>query len=254
MRHLESVIAPLVEAEAGRCLRPVTLPSEGQIWLSAFNLQDFDSMLTVAGLEHGQFAILSNEFGLEPVKSFAFVDQFTRLGTPALLLRELVTQKRTLLVRRVQKKHPGIRAAYQAYNRRGFGVDDVVAILSPPNCQPTVPHADGHAILQLHLAGHKRWTYWDVVQDDLIDNAPSTAALQRTFHDLSVEKSGKSLTLRPGDMLFLPKRTLHTAVNGPEWSLSVSFQLSPLWGMGQLTTGRDLDTTDVFGEVGLSDS
>lgn len=201
--------------------------------------------MTVLGVEHGQFAVLSEEWGLKAISIFRYVDRFHRLAAPALLMEELLRHRRTLLFRHLQRRSVAVRAAFNRYVSDGLALRDVVAILSPPDSRATIPHADGHAILQLQLLGQKDWQFWDVVDDALVDKAPSVAALAQTFKDHAESHPGTRVTLAPGDMLFLPKRALHTATATTTFSLSLSFQLPDHWDAHTDATVAD-PVYDVF--------
>jgi Cupin superfamily protein len=210
-------------------------PAAGADWLSLFTLADLDRLLTVVGVEHWQFSLLAEEMGLRQVKLFDYVDKLSRLGVPLRLLTELLTRRRSLLLRHIQIRCPGVRAAFNAFGKAQVEIADVVTILSPPNSQATAPHADGRAILQLQLRGRKHWKVWKVIADDVIDRAFSVSELSEAFDRAAISTHAAELTLDPGDMLFLPKRALHTATTGTAFSLSLSFQLAAHW--------RPLDTT-----------
>lgn len=207
----------------------LSFPGAGQAWLDVVNLDDVERAMSVNGIEHTQFALLGKDLGLRAIKAFDYVDRITRLATPVLLLEQLIERRRSLLFRHLQRRSLGARAMFDRLIDDGLPVEDVVAIVSPPDSTATVPHADGHAILQLQLSGGKTWRYWGVVEDHLIDRAPSIEALAAAFDDHARGRSATQVRLQPGDMLFLPKRTLHHALNHDHFSLSLCFQFPSTW-------------------------
>ncbi|MFL9958548.1 cupin domain-containing protein [Paraburkholderia nemoris] len=196
-------------------------------WVGAFNINDFDRLLTISGVEHGQFSIMSADAGLKRQKMFAYVNTLTRLCSPSMALEEMLVRGRTLLVRHIQRRSPYVRAIYNSLVRSGVPVSDVVAILSPPEAQATPPHADGHPNIQIQLMGRKWWRAWGRVEEGTFKEAASIRELERNFHEISLDSPKVAVLLKPGDLLYVPYRVMHTATTKVDFSLSISFQLHP---------------------------
>ncbi|MFS8036745.1 JmjC domain-containing protein [Xanthobacter sp. AM11] len=218
----------------------------GRKWLDAITLNDIERAISVQGVEHHQFSLLAEDAGLKTINAYQYVERFNRLASPALLLEELIKQKRTLLFRHFHRRCPAAAAVFTSLVNAGFLLDDVVAILSPPNSIATTPHADGHAILQLQLSGEKVWRYWGIVEDERIEGAKVVEELRHIFDEKAANQPATQLTLRPGDMLFLPKRMLHHAKNGDAFSLSLSFQFASRWSNSRPSKST-YGPSDVFG-------
>lgn len=204
-------------------------PGLGKPWLHIFDISELERLLSVVGVESSQFSLLAQEWRLRPAKSYNFVDPLHRLAIPVSIMEEVLRHDRTILLRHLQQRSPTIRAAFNCLRQAGLPVNDTVAFLSPPRVQATIPHADGHAILQLQLSGCKVWHLWDIVENDLLDYASSVDALEEIFRTHVKRNTRKEVVLRPGDMLFLPRRLVHTAINSADFSLSISFKFNDKW-------------------------
>jgi len=240
----------LAEQIAVLCQKDMTdgclFPGAGRQWLDAITLNDIERAISVQGVEHHQFALLAEDAGLRTINAYQYVERFNRLASPVLLLEELIKHKRSLLFRHFHRRSPAAAAIFTSLVSDGLLVDDVVAILSPPNSTATTPHADGHAILQLQLSGEKVWRYWGVVEDEHVEGANTVEELKQVFDEKAAGLPVTQLVLRPGDMLFLPKRMLHHATNGDAFSLSLSFQFASRWANSRASKSP-YGPSDVFG-------
>jgi hypothetical protein len=93
--------------------------------------------------------------------------------------------------------------------------------LTPPGAQGFRVHYDTHDVLVLQVLGEKRWRLWP--------GQPVPRPTRRTPWASSIEPEGEAttLTLRPGDTLYVPRGVLHDAAaqEGDEPSLHVTVGL-----------------------------
>lgn len=93
--------------------------------------------------------------------------------------------------------------------------------LTPPGAQGFRVHYDTHDVLVLQVLGEKRWRLWP--------GQPVPRPTRRTPWASTIEPEGEaeSLTLRPGDTLYVPRGVLHDAAaqEGEEPSLHVTIGL-----------------------------
>ena len=88
------------------------------------------------------------------------------------------------------------------------------SVITPPASQTLPVHANKHDAFLLQLAGHKRFTLYDTPQDRLLprrDQAPSRYEAVAGVDAGSGLRVERTLTLGPGDVLFLPRGTRHAA-------------------------------------------
>jgi hypothetical protein len=93
--------------------------------------------------------------------------------------------------------------------------------LTPPGAQGFRVHYDTHDVLVLQVIGEKRWRLWD--------GQPVPRPTWRTPWPGNIEPAGEAttITLRPGDTLYVPRGVLHDAAaqEGEDPSLHVTIGL-----------------------------
>jgi len=77
------------------------------------------------------------------------------------------------------------------------------------------PHYDSTEVFVLHLGGEKRWRIWD-------QRAPNPIGGRGVAEPHEAGRGSQELTLRDGDLLYLPRGTFHDALALSDESLHVS--------------------------------
>jgi lysine-specific demethylase/histidyl-hydroxylase NO66 len=102
------------------------------------------------------------------------------------------------------------------------------AYITPPQSQGFAPHYDVHDVFVLQVAGRKHWRIHEpVVTDPLADQPWQTQRAQvasRTADDLPLIDT----VLEPGDALYLPRGTIHSAAARGELSIHLTVGVHPL--------------------------
>ena len=103
--------------------------------------------------------------------------------------------------------------------------------LTPPDAQGFAPHYDDVDVFVLQIEGEKRWVLHSPLDEsDILPRFPS--------QDLHPEALGEPLatvTMHPGDIMYLPRGTIHHAISG---SGAASLHLTV--SISRLHTWRDL--------------
>ena len=101
------------------------------------------------------------------------------------------------------------------------------AYITPPQNQGFAPHHDVHDVFVLQVSGRKHWTVHAPVVKDPLDNQPfngfKAAIAERVGEAPSVDT-----TLEPGDALYLPRGTIHSAQALGETSVHLTVGVHPL--------------------------
>lgn len=96
---------------------------------------------------------------------------------------------------------------------------------TPPRAQGFVPHADGHDVFVLQVAGRKHWRVF----------APSVPfPLEEQAGPVNRGRLGRRLIdaiLEPGHVLYMPRGFIHDAVAGDEASVHLTLGVQPLLWM-----------------------
>lgn len=101
------------------------------------------------------------------------------------------------------------------------------AYITPPQSQGFAPHHDTHDVFVLQVSGRKHWTAHPPVVDDPLGNQP--------FDAFKAEIAGRvaedpliDTVLEPGDALYLPRGTVHSARALGETSIHLTVGVHPL--------------------------
>ncbi|MDT7727584.1 MAG: bifunctional lysine-specific demethylase and histidyl-hydroxylase [Actinomycetota bacterium] len=112
--------------------------------------------------------------------------------------------------------------------------------LTPPGSRGLTPHHDTHDVLVCQLHGSKSWTFH-----------PTQTALPLQSQGFSMPKAGagdpeREFVLRPGDMAYLPRGTVHAAKANEEASLHLTIGVNPMAWSNVLHAAVDqVSATDV---------
>lgn len=115
---------------------------------------------------------------------------------------------------------PGLRALAAALNSTFAGRSDVIAFLTPAGRRGLAPHYDPVDVFVVQLEGSKSWRVWPVPPDRRGDDAGNLD--EATLGPPAVE-----VTLRPGDVLYVPYNCAHVATAADSVSLHLSVTVAP---------------------------
>ncbi|RZJ41364.1 MAG: cupin [Brevundimonas sp.] len=90
-------------------------------------------------------------------------------------------------------------------------------------------HFDNHDVFVIHTEGEKVWNLYQTRADNPVDLMPDTADTRRYFEQTRGPVLQR-VTMRPGDVLYLPRGWYHDALAQDGGSLHVTFSVSPLYG------------------------
>ncbi|XXX72212.1 cupin domain-containing protein [Sorangium sp. So ce134] len=97
-------------------------------------------------------------------------------------------------------------------------------IISPPRSQGFLPHTDPYGVLVLQLSGAKRW-----LSHGIRDRRPSSQGVDH--HHLAQEPPLETFEVCAGDLLYLPRGTVHSAATARAHSIHLSLALVPARGV-----------------------
>ncbi len=101
------------------------------------------------------------------------------------------------------------------------------AYITPPQNQGFAPHHDVHDVFVLQVSGRKRWIVHRPVVEDPLDHQSFNG-----FKDEIAERIGEEAlidtALEPGDALYLPRGTIHSAQALGETSIHLTVGVHPL--------------------------
>ena len=86
-------------------------------------------------------------------------------------------------------------------------------------------HYDTHEVFAVHIAGEKTWRIYECPTPDVIRHARFLIA-DDAFHDRNKGRLTAEVTLRPGDLLYIPRGWYHDALAKSEATIHVAFGLT----------------------------
>jgi hypothetical protein len=119
--------------------------------------------------------------------------------------------------------------------------------LTPPRAQGFRIHGDTHDVLILQVQGEKLWRFWPTPPVPLVDNS------MPPDKQPSLDEEPRTQMLRPGDVFYLPRATLHDAVSHDAQSslhLTVGL-LGQSWGEALHAVLNVMDPQDLLQAVGM---
>lgn len=102
----------------------------------------------------------------------------------------------------------------------------VNAYITPPGNCGFDPHYDVHDVFVLQTAGRKTWRVHAPVHPDPLPDQPWTDHRAQIAARMR-EEPLLEVTMRPGDVLYLPRGTLHAATAGQEVSCHLTIGIHP---------------------------
>ncbi len=101
------------------------------------------------------------------------------------------------------------------------------AYITPPQNQGFAPHHDVHDVFVLQVSGRKHWIVHPPVVEDPLDNQPFNGLKAQIAEQVGEEPSIDT-ALEPGDALYLPRGTIHSAQALGETSIHLTVGVHPL--------------------------
>jgi lysine-specific demethylase/histidyl-hydroxylase NO66 len=101
------------------------------------------------------------------------------------------------------------------------------AYITPPENQGFAPHYDVHDVFVLQVSGRKRWTIHEPVVPAPLDDQPWENYRAEVAARAS-EAPVIDTVLEPGDALYLPRGTIHSAVAQGETSIHLTVGVHPV--------------------------
>jgi ribosomal protein L16 Arg81 hydroxylase len=140
----------------------------------------------------------------------------------------------SLVLNDIDTLTPGLKAAADALEKATGGKVQSNLYCSWKAHPAFGSHFDTHDVYALHLAGEKTWRVYGRHIEDPIAH-PAFKQFGQEYHDRHRGAVTMEVTLRPGDVLYLPRGWYHDAVASSEATFHVAFGVTPVIGLDLLS-------------------
>lgn len=213
--------------------KPLHIPAAtGAPKAALFDWARFNSLLDQTALWTAQN--LKLVFNGEPVPPPQYcVEARTSAGpvqrpSPAKV-QPLMAMGASLIAEEVQTLSPDVRALSTALSRDFAGLVGANVYCSFGGVQAFNTHFDLHHVFAVQVEGEKIWRLYQNRNPDAVAFPTEGRDIKRWF----AETRGplmQEVTMRPGDVLYLPRGWYHDAMTTEGASLHVTFSVTPLYG------------------------
>ena len=128
---------------------------------------------------------------------------------------------------------PGLAAAANALEQRLGAKSQSNLYCSWQSRQAFDSHFDTHEVYALHIAGEKTWRIFDGRLEQPIAHE-SYKSLPQEYNDRNKGKVAMEVTLKPGDLLYIPRGQFHDALAQTDGAIHVAFGLTHVIGVDVL--------------------
>jgi ribosomal protein L16 Arg81 hydroxylase len=147
----------------------------------------------------------------------------------------------TLVIDGMEDQDGALRRMCQALGHRFGGKATVNLYASRRGVQGFASHCDPHEVFAVHCEGEKTWRIYEGAEDAPVE---STLARDAAYIERTKGKIAMEVTLRPGDLLYIPRGVYHDALASTERSLHLTFGVQPLYGVVVLDLLREMALSD----------
>ncbi len=149
-------------------------------------------------------------------------------------VKSWLRQGASLVANDVDTLWPGTAAAADALEQRLGGKVQSNLYCSWNQHQAFDTHFDTHDVFALHCAGEKVWRIFEGRLDKPVANA-AFKGLGQEYHDEHRGAVAAEVTLRPGDLLYIPRGQYHDALASSDGAIHLTFGLTHVIGIDVLT-------------------
>lgn len=163
-----------------------------------------------------------------------YCDRVTTLDGPRLRaspakVKLYLSVGASLVANLIENQTPELRAVARALEEELVGHTVANLYCSFSGLKAFETHYDAHEVFALHTEGEKVWRIWEGREDRPLAAAGGMLEAPRD----PVQARGKLLTevtMRPGDLLYIPRGQYHDALASSDASLHVTFSVEPMTG------------------------
>jgi len=145
-------------------------------------------------------------------------------------VRALIRQGASLVLNEIETLTPGMKRIAEILGRQPGGKVQGNLYCSWQKHQAFDVHYDTHDVFAMQVAGDKVWRIYQRHFKDPI-NHPAFKSLDASFHHAHKGALLMEFTMRPGDLVYIPRGFYHEAMAESDATVHMSFSVVPLIGL-----------------------
>ncbi len=189
-----------------------------------FTLADLDRALLVTNFRSDLIRVVINGDETPISELLASSGDENARGNELEVIYQRYREDYTIVIDAIEERHEGLmRLCRSLDNNQGFNPQGGI-FLTPPGNWGFSPHYDTHDVFVIQMHGSKKWNLY---------GAPAQLPLKSQRWRTPEEGPGEithGFTLEAGDMLYLPRGTVHAGASTDEASMHLTIAVNPvLW-------------------------
>jgi hypothetical protein len=188
-----------------------------------------------------RFKLILNSRPVESAHYMTSAPGASEAGDPALI-EQFLAMGASMVLDHVEDVLPQVRAITDRLTARFAGTAGANCYVSFKGVQAFASHFDAHEVFAVQCDGEKLWRIYANRADTPLD-APSGDGAQ-AWIDASKGPVALEVTMRPGDVLYIPRGFFHDAIATDAVSLHLTFGIAPPSGQLLLQLIEELALND----------
>ncbi len=177
----------------------------------------------------------------KPIPAAEYCEQQTardaneRLMQPVTAkVRDWVARGASVVMNDVDSLSPGLASVSEALESAGLGKAQANVYISWQSHKAFPAHYDTHDVWAVQVEGEKSWNIWEGRAEWPISH-PVFRSQDQAHHEQAKGKLRAKITLRTGDLLYLPRGWYHDALAEAPASVHVAYGAHAVLGMDLMT-------------------
>lgn len=221
---------------------PVHIPANANRGQLPIGWNDLNALLGQRPLwTADRFKLILNSRPVEPAHYMTGMPSKAESGDPALI-EQFLAMGASMVLDHVEDLLPRVRAITDGLTARFAGTAGANCYASFKGIQAFATHFDAHEVFAVQCDGEKLWRIYANRADTPLD-APHGEGAQ-AWIDASKGPVALEVTMRPGDVLYIPRGFFHDAIATDTVSLHLTFGIAPPSGQLLLQVIEELALQD----------
>lgn len=219
--------------------KPLHIPGDESKAAGICNWSDFNNLLQMTDVwsSNNFKMVLDTDIMSETAYCHSALsrDDFRIMQPDRKLVAGLLDEGATIVLDRVERLLPGIRAVTEAIEMGTRARVSCNAYCSQEQHKAFPSHFDSSDVFAVHVEGRKTWrVYEGRFEHPMESNGFRHTSFSPQHHEQAKGDLLMEVELKPGDMLYLPAGVYHDALASTEACLHFSFTLSQPTGLDYL--------------------